>query len=149
MLRAVLAARAKGTKLAAATLSGMALLVHGPMLHHELRLLVKAGLTPLEALRAATSDAADCLGAPRAGRLGAGLDATLVVVEGNPFEEISSTERIDEVFFHGENVRRGELVEKQGPENRESGTGTVRPVAPVTTITPPGAQNARLSSARG
>ena len=112
VLRVVMAARAKGTKLAAATLSGMVLLVHGPMLHHELRLLVKAGLTPLEALRAATSDAADCLGAPRAGRLGAGLDATLVVVEGNPFEEISSTERIDEVFFHGENVHRGELVEK-------------------------------------
>ncbi|MGO9241714.1 MAG: ABC transporter permease [Bryobacteraceae bacterium] len=112
VLRVVMAARAKGTRLAAATLSGMALLVHGPMLHHELRLLVKAGLTPLEALRAATSDAADCLGAPRAGRLGAGLDATLVVVEGNPFEEISSTERIDEVFFHGENVHRGELVEK-------------------------------------
>ena len=111
-LRALMAARAKGTRLAAATLSGMALLVHGPMLHHELRLLVKAGLTPIEALRAATSDAAACLGAPRAGRLGPGLDATLVVVEGNPFEEISSTERIDEVFFHGENVHRGELVEK-------------------------------------
>lgn len=112
-LRAVTDARAKGTKLAAATLSGMALLVHGPMLHHELRLLVKAGLTPLEALRAATSDAADCLGAPRAGRLGPGLDASLVVVEGNPFEEISSTERIVEVFFHGENVHRGALVEKK------------------------------------
>src|SRR5208283_5124453 len=39
VLRVVMAARAKGTRLAAATLSGMALLVHGPMLHHELRLL--------------------------------------------------------------------------------------------------------------
>jgi imidazolonepropionase-like amidohydrolase len=111
--RSIMAARAHGTKLAAATLSGTALLVHGPMLHHELRLLVQAGLTPLEALRAATSDAADCLGAPRAGRLGPGADASLVLVEGNPVEEISSTERIVEVFLHGENVHRGALVEKK------------------------------------
>jgi imidazolonepropionase-like amidohydrolase len=83
------------------------------MLHHELRLLVQAGLTPLEALRAATSDAADCLGAPRAGRLGPGADASFILVEGNPIEEISSTERIVEVFFHGENVHRGGLVEKK------------------------------------
>ncbi|MGD0001052.1 MAG: ABC transporter permease [Bryobacteraceae bacterium] len=111
--RSLMAARAHGTKLAAATLSGTALLVHGPMLHHELRLLVQAGLTPLEALRAATSDAADCLGAPRAGRLGPGADASFVLVEGNPLEEISSTERIVEVFLHGENVHRGALVEKK------------------------------------
>jgi hypothetical protein len=111
--RSIMAARAHGTKLAAATLSGTALLVHGPMLHHELRLLVQAGLTPLEALRAATSDAADCLGAPRAGRLGPGADASFILVEGNPLQEISSTERIVEVFFHGENVHRGALVEKK------------------------------------
>ena len=111
--RSIMGARAHGTKLAAATLSGMVLLIHGPMLHHELRLLVQAGLTPLEALRAATSDAADCLGAPRAGRLGPGADASLVLVEGNPVEEISSTERIVEVFLHGENVHRGALVEKK------------------------------------
>jgi hypothetical protein len=34
-------------------------------------------------------------------------------VEGNPVEEISSTERIVEVFLHGENVHRGALVEKK------------------------------------
>jgi ABC-type multidrug transport system permease subunit len=112
-VRAVLAARAKGTPLAAGTLSGLALLVHGPMLHHELRLLVQAGLSPMEALRAATTGAAGCLGAPAAGRLGAGRDATFVVVEGNPFEEISSTERIAGVFFRGENVNRDGLVEKK------------------------------------
>jgi ABC-type multidrug transport system permease subunit len=111
--RSIMGARAHGTKLAAATLSGTALLIHGPMLHHELRLLVQAGLTPLEALRAATSDAADCLGAPRAGRLGPGSDASFILVEGNPLAEISSTERIVEVFLHGENVHRGALVEKK------------------------------------
>lgn len=113
-MQGLLAARASGTKIAAGTLSGTALLVHGPMLHHELQLLVKAGLTPLDALRAATSDAAACLGAAdRAGRIDAGGDASLVLVEGNPLQDISTTERIVEVFFHGEAVHRGALVEKK------------------------------------
>ena len=78
------------------------------------RLLVKAGLTPLDALRAATSGAAECLGAAgKAGRISAGGDASLVLVEGNPLEDISSTERIVEVFFHGESVNRGNLIEKK------------------------------------
>jgi ABC-type multidrug transport system permease subunit len=108
------AAQASGTKIAAATLSGTTLLVHGPMLHHELQLMVKAGLTPLNALRAATSGAAECLGvSDKAGRISAGGDASLVLVEGNPLEDISTTERIVGVFFHGESVNRGALVEKK------------------------------------
>jgi ABC-type multidrug transport system permease subunit len=113
-MQSLRAAHAGGAKIAAATLSGTALLVHGPMLHHELQLLVKAGLTPLEALRAATSGAAECLGAAdKAGRITAGGDASLVLVEGNPLEDISDTERIVEIFFHGESVNRGTLVEKK------------------------------------
>lgn len=113
-MRGLLAAHASGTKIAAATLSGTTLLVHGPMVHHELQLMVKAGLTPLEALRAATSDAAACLSAAdRAGRIQAGGDASLVLVEGNPLEDISATERIVQVFFHGEDVNRGALVERK------------------------------------
>ena len=84
------------------------------MLHHELQLMVKAGLTPVEALRAATSDAAACLGvADKAGRIQAGGDASFVLVEGNPLEDISTTERITQVFFHGEEVNRGELIGKK------------------------------------
>jgi ABC-type multidrug transport system permease subunit len=113
-MQALLAAHASGKKIAAGTLSGTTLLVHGPMLHHELQLLVKAGFPPLEALRAATSDAADCLGATdRAGRIQAGGDASLVLVEGNPLEDIAATERIVSIFFHGEQVDRGALVEKK------------------------------------
>ena len=113
-MQSVRAARASGTKLAAATLSGTPLLVHGPMLHHELQLLVKAGLTPVEALGAATAGAADCLGvADKAGRITAGGDATLVLVEGNPLEDITTTERIVGVYFHGESVHREALIEKK------------------------------------
>jgi len=113
-MRGLREARARGTRIATATLSGTALLVHGPMLHHELQLMVKAGLTPLEALRAATSGAAECLGASgKAGRISVGGDASLLLVEGNPLEDISATERIVEVFFHGESVNRSALVEKK------------------------------------
>ncbi len=113
-MQGLLAAHVSGTKVAAATLSGTTLLVHGPMLHHELQLMVKAGLTPLDALRAATTDAAACLGvADKAGRLQLGGDASLVLVEGNPLEDIAATERIVEVFFHGEKVNRVELIGKK------------------------------------
>jgi ABC-type multidrug transport system permease subunit len=112
-MQSLRSARAAGTRIAAATLSGTPLLVHGPMLHHELQLMVKAGLTPLEALRAVTSGAAECLGATgKAGQITAGGDATLVLVEGNPLQDISATERIVGVYFHGESVDRGALVEK-------------------------------------
>jgi ABC-type multidrug transport system permease subunit len=113
-MQAVFAAHSSGKRIAAGTLSGTTLLVHGPMLHHELQLLVKAGFTPVDALRAATSDAADCLGAAdQAGRIRTGGDASLVLVEGNPLEDISDTERIVNIFFHGEQVDRGALVEKK------------------------------------
>ena len=112
--KTLLTARAGGVKLAAATLSGTPLLVHGPMIHHELALLVKAGLPPIEALRAATANAADCLGASAsAGRIREGGDATAVLVEGNPLEDIAATGRISIVFFRGEWVNRSGLIEKK------------------------------------
>jgi imidazolonepropionase-like amidohydrolase len=82
--------------------------------HNELRLLVKAGFAPVDALRADTADAAGCLGAAgRAGQLREGGDASLILVEGNPLEDIASTERIVNVFFHGERVDRGALVARE------------------------------------
>ena len=110
-MRSLVTAQAGGTKLAAATLSGTPLLVHGPMVHREMQLLVQAGLKPIEALKAATINAATCLGAgDRAGSLKVGGPATLIVVDGNPLEEIASTEHVTTVFFNGELVRRGELI---------------------------------------
>lgn len=56
---------------------------------HEMEELVGAGLTELEALRAATSRAAEMLGVGgRTGRLEEGLEADLVVVDRNPLEDI-------------------------------------------------------------
>ncbi|MFM7274373.1 MAG: amidohydrolase family protein [Gammaproteobacteria bacterium] len=55
---------------------------------HEIEELVKAGLTPLEAITAATSSSAELLGiASRTGRVAPGLEADLLVVDRNPLED--------------------------------------------------------------
>lgn len=87
-----MAARAhrKGVRIVAATDTG-----YGPesvlRLSHELIELVGVGLSPLEAIRAATITAAELLGvADHTGRVAAGLDADLLVLERNPLDEIGA-----------------------------------------------------------
>jgi imidazolonepropionase-like amidohydrolase len=66
-------------------------LAHGASLHHELQLLVAAGLTPIEALRSATSIPARRFGLTDRGRIASGLRADLLLVEGDPTTNISDT----------------------------------------------------------
>ena len=102
----------KGVPLVTGTDSGNFTLLHGPALHRELQLLVQAGATPKNALIAATGHAAKLLGAGnRLGAIRPGYDATLLLVEGNPLEDISYTERISVVLFQGERVNRAALLE--------------------------------------
>ena len=69
------------------------------------------GETPAAVLRSVTSEAAAKLNATgRIGSIRPGMEANLVVVEGNPLEDIAATERISDVYFKGEHVDRGELV---------------------------------------
>ncbi|KAI1210399.1 putative hydrolase [Annulohypoxylon truncatum] len=82
--------------------SGIFSIVPGKSLHHELELLVRAGLTPLEALRSATSLAAQHFNLPDRGRISPGLRADLALVEGNPDEDIAATARILKVWSNGE-----------------------------------------------
>lgn len=106
----LLRAHQAGVKLVAGSGSGIPPLVHGPALHRELQLWVQAGVPPAAALEAATANAARLLGLEgRAGLIRKGLPANLLVVEGNPLEDISATERISMVIFRGENVERDEL----------------------------------------
>jgi imidazolonepropionase-like amidohydrolase/ABC-type multidrug transport system permease subunit len=109
-----------GVPLVTGSDSGNFLLVHGPAIHRELQLWVKAGIPPAEALKAATSGAARLLGAGnRIGLIQPGYDATLVVVEGNPLEDISVTERIWAVLFKGERVARGDLFDDDEKESKK------------------------------
>ena len=73
----------------------------------EVRLLVEAGLTPLDALRAATTSAARLLGWSRqAGRLVPGGFGDLLVVDGNPLDDGSAVERVRVVVAQGAVVRQ-------------------------------------------
>jgi imidazolonepropionase-like amidohydrolase len=73
----------------------------GGSIHRELELLVRAGLTPLEAIRSATGVAGEILGRTDLGVLCPGAAADLLVVAGNPAEDILATRRIRHVIQAG------------------------------------------------
>ena len=74
--------------------------------HRELELMVEAGMTPLQAIVAATSRGADYLGLRDTGVLGTGKQADFIVLDGNPLEDITNTRRITQVFLQGRAVSR-------------------------------------------
>lgn len=75
----------------------------GLSVHQELYLFVhKAGFTPEEALRAATSVTAKRFKFSDRGRLAEGLNADLLLVEGNPLEDIDATLNIRGVWREGQ-----------------------------------------------
>ncbi|MCD9032097.1 CIA30 family protein [Luteimonas sp. Y-2-2-4F] len=79
---------------------------HGASLHGELALLVRAGLSPREALAAATSRPAARFGLRDRGRIAPGLRADLVLVEGDPLADIAATRAIRGVWKNGRRVER-------------------------------------------
>jgi imidazolonepropionase-like amidohydrolase len=76
-------------------------LAHGASLHHELQLLVVAGLTPVEALRAATSTPARRFGLNDRGRIANGARADLLLVDGDPMGNINDTLNIRAIWRCG------------------------------------------------
>ncbi|MFC0435192.1 amidohydrolase family protein [Kutzneria buriramensis] len=78
---------------------------HGESLHHELELLVRAGLTPVEALRAATVRPAEAFGLADRGVVEPGRRADLLLVDGDPTTDITVTRKIKAVWCAGERVR--------------------------------------------
>ncbi|MFB9465547.1 amidohydrolase family protein [Streptomyces cinereospinus] len=79
---------------------------HGVSLHQELALLVECGLTPAEALTAATSAAADAFRLPDRGRVVPGRQADLVLVSGDPTADITDSLSIRAVWRRGQRLRR-------------------------------------------
>src|ERR1035441_372292 len=77
---------------------------HGASLHHELELLVDAGLSPLDALRAATSRPARYFGLADGGVIDRGRRADLVLIDGNPLRDITATRSIRRIWCGGVEV---------------------------------------------
>jgi imidazolonepropionase-like amidohydrolase len=79
---------------------------YGASMHRELELLVKAGLTPTEALRAATSVPARTFSLADRGRVAPGLRGDLVLVNGDPTADILATRDIVGVWKRGSQIDR-------------------------------------------
>jgi hypothetical protein len=81
----------------------------GFSLHDELELLVKAGLTPMEALQAATRNAGRYLGLADTGTIEKGKRADLVLLDSNPLADIKNTRKIRSVVLAGRYFSREDL----------------------------------------
>ena len=101
-LEIVGAMRKAGVPILAGTDTGNPFCFPGFSLHEELALLVIAGLTPVEALRAATLNPAEFFGLDKTlGTIDQGKIADLVLLDANPLEDIRNTQRINAVISNG------------------------------------------------
>ncbi|WP_439659103.1 amidohydrolase family protein [Lentzea sp. HUAS TT2] len=118
-----------GVGVVAGTDAGFAYVFPGFSLHDELALLVQAGLTEGQALRAATSDAARCLGLEHeTGTVTPGKQADLVVLDADPLRDITNVGRIHSV------VSRGRYL---GPADRARILGEIEAAAREPVEVPP------------
>ena len=104
------AAHKAGVKILLGTDSGDSYVFPGFAVHDELQELVKAGLTPAEALKTATWNGAEFLGQTSDfGSIERGKFADLVVLAGNPLTDIGNTQKITAVVLNGRYLDRGAL----------------------------------------
>jgi imidazolonepropionase-like amidohydrolase len=89
---------------------------HGAAMHRELELLVEAGLTPLEALEAATSVTAQTFSLKDRGRIAVGQRADLMLLDGDPTKDIRATRAITGVWKGGNAIDRSVLAKAVAAE---------------------------------
>jgi hypothetical protein len=103
-------ARRAGVTFLAGTDMWLPYVYPGFSLHDEMALFVRAGLTPAEALRTATINAARFLGLDdRVGSVQQGRRADLVFLDADPLQDIAHTQAISAVVVNGRLLRRSDL----------------------------------------
>ena len=90
-----------GVTIAFGTDTGPPARFQGYFEHLELELMVKAGLSPMQAIVSATGDAAKCLSLDLVGTLAQGKWADMIVLNENPLDDIKNTRTIDAVYVAG------------------------------------------------
>ena len=109
-LQLVKALHDAGARLLVGTDSPHPFVMPGWSVHDELANFVAAGLSPYEALRAATADAAEFMGTPgEFGVVAVGARADLRLVKGNPLQDVGNAARIVGVMVRGRWLPAGEL----------------------------------------
>ena len=85
-------------------------LIAGESLHHELELLVEAGISESEVIKIATGNGAESLGIlNQTGTIDKGKQADMVVLSSNPLKEISNTKEIEAVVSDGKII--GKIID--------------------------------------
>jgi imidazolonepropionase-like amidohydrolase/ABC-type multidrug transport system permease subunit len=103
-----------GVPLVTGTDAGNFLVLHGPTVQREIELWVAAGIPVEVALQAATSNAARLLRADsRIGTVEKGKEATLLIVDGNPLQDVKALSSVSTVFMKGERVNRTGLLQEK------------------------------------
>jgi imidazolonepropionase-like amidohydrolase len=120
--------QAAGVTILAGTDAGNPGTAHGVSMHGELALLVQAGLSPAQALTAATAAPAQAFGLSDRGRIAVGQRADLLLVDGDPTQDITRTRAIVTIWKNGVAVDRT-LTADERPQ--ADGTGAQPPADPL------------------
>ncbi len=107
--RSVARLNAEGVTIALGDDTGIENTFYGYGEHHELELMVAAGLTPMQAIVAATKTPAELLRLDGLGTLAAGKSADFIVLDANPLDDIRNTKTIARVYQRGQPIDRAHL----------------------------------------
>jgi imidazolonepropionase-like amidohydrolase len=113
--------RAAGIRVVEGTDTGQTRFLIGYFNHIDLEAMVAMGLTPGEAIVAATRDGAE-IAKLNTGLVAAGRNADFIVLDANPLESISNTRKINQVYLRGEEVPRAAYAAKWQAQFRQTAT---------------------------
>ncbi|MGE3275837.1 MAG: amidohydrolase family protein [Vicinamibacterales bacterium] len=104
-------ARAGGLLIAGTDPTGGGGVIPGYSNQRQVELLVEAGFTPMEAIKIATSNGAKYMGREkRVGTLAKGMQADLIVINGNPAADIADIRKVETVFRQGVGYDPAKLI---------------------------------------
>lgn len=117
--------RAAGMRIVSGTDTGQTRFFIGYFNQLDLESIVAMGLTPSEAIVAATRDAAD-IAHFNAGLMAPGKSADFIVLDANPLEKIGNARRINQVYLRGQKVDRAALKAKWLAERNRKSTSSLK-----------------------